>query len=57
MSDEEMQMLKKISDDCKKRKECDGCKFDLTNGNGCILKFIPYEWKFPEPYTEGGDAE
>ena len=37
------QILQEIKDDCKERRNCDGCKFYLYEG--CALQHIPDEWK------------
>ncbi len=43
MSDKELkQILQEIKDDCRKRKDCEGCKFDTKYG--CRLDDVPNEW-------------
>lgn len=43
MSDKELkQILQEIKDDCRKRKDCEGCKFDTNYG--CRLDDVPNEW-------------
>lgn len=40
------QILQEIKDDCKERRNCDGCKFYTCYG--CELKHTPDKWSLDE---------
>lgn len=39
---EELEVLRKISEECSEKEGCTGCRF--SRGNQCLVSEIPLEW-------------